>query len=472
MSEQGETQHGFITQTMINMMVNGSAMSPSKRRLIYLLVILSLLLVLWLPAIAIISLSKPTYTSKWTLILPGTGAGHAVSLDSIGQATATVSSPYAGTSLDPKVNYKAIAESEPVLLNAAEKLNLSIKEFGKPRIKLKDQSTLMYFQIKSDSPQCARDKAFALYEALQEQLEWLRDDEAQSREFAIRQMLSGFSDKLTEAQKNILDYQTQSSIVSIEQFNELALTIERMRSDKARLNAELSGLQMQLSSMSETLDIDPTLAVDALALHQDQVFQHHLKLYADSSSSLNEYHAKLGHKHPKLINLERQKKKAHRDLILRSQKLLRKNLPVDQLLTLGINDNRSGLYKDLVTLHAKVTGMQSQNEMMDVEMLAIQQRLDDNTDDAASLEDLKRKQQVATAVFTTALAKLDIGKSDAFSSYPLLQMLATPTLPEKPDVLRKILAIGGAAAGSLFILTAFGLLWIRKPYLRKILMKK
>ncbi len=472
MQNNSRQNRSYIIQLLSSMIFNGRKLTPKKRKQLYLAIILFLLLLLWLPALLVITISKPTYTSEWTLILPGTGTGHAVSLETIGQASATVSSPYSGTSLDPKVNYKAIAESEPVLASAAKKINIPFEQFKKPKIKLVDQSTLMYFSVKAESPKRAKDMSLALYQSLQEQLDWLREDESLSREKAIQAMLSGFGEKLTDAQKNTLDYQTESNIVSIDQFKELTLTIERMRSQKASLNAKLSGLQKQLNSLADTLGIDPTLAADALALQQDQVFQRHLQSFADSSSQLSEYKAKWGDNHPRVINLYEQNRKSRIALLQHSKNLLRKNLSVKQLLTLSINDNRSGLYQDLVTLYTKVTGMESEYQMLTLEMQSLQNRLEENTDEAAALEDLQRKQQVATAVFTTALAKLDIGKSDAFSSYPLLQMLSEPTLPESADHLKTFLALGGASAGTLFTFIALGLLWIRKPYLRKTLMKE
>ncbi len=465
-------RNNFIRHSFLNAVVNGSHMTQSQRRKAYILLSLFLIIVLWTPAVLITTISKPSYTSKWTLILPGTGAGHAVSLDSIGQASATISSSYSGTSLDPKVNYKAIASSEPVLMSAANKLNLSLDEFGEPKIKLVDQSTLMYFSISADTAELAHNKSIALYESLQEQLNWLRNDESQSRENAIRTMLSSFSNKLTDAQKNILDFQTDSSIVSIDQFKELTLTIERMRSQRASLVAELSGLNNRVNSLGDTLGLEPSLAADAMSLQQDRVFQRHLQSFAESSSLLTEYNAKWGSNHPKVINATEKNNKYRVELLNRSRHLLRKSLKVEQLLTLGINDNRSGLFQQLVTLHTQLIGMQAEQEMLDQQMHELQVRLENNTNDAASLEDLNRKQQVATAVFTTALAKLDIGKSDAFASYPLIQMLAQPTLPDTPDRLKAILALGGAAAGTIFSLIALGLLWIRKPYLRKILMNE
>ncbi len=456
---------------VIDALVTGSKMSDGQRGLVYMLAALLALTALWAPALFIVITSKPTYTSKWTLILPGAGSGQSINLESIGQASAMTTSPYAGTSLDPKVNYKAIAESLPVIARAAESLSLAAGQFNKPKIKLVDQSTLMYFDLTADSGQLAYDKSYALYNALQEKLTWLRNDESMRREKATRVILDSFSTKLTNSQASLLDFRSSASIVSMEQFDEITLSIERMRGQHSNLLAELSGLEAHTSSLGNTLGIAPLLAADAMSLQQDQLFQKQLKAYAENSAKVTEYTAKWGNRHPKLVAAIHQQKQSHRALLQRSKLLLRKPMPVDQQLTLGLNDNRTGLFQELVQLNSKVMGMRSKAQALSKQIELFQLRLENTNSEAAKLEDLQRKQQVATAVFTTALAKLDIGKSDAFSSYPLLQMLAEPTMPTHPDMLKTVLALGGAGAGSLFCLIGLGLLWIRKPYLRRILTK-
>lgn len=456
----------------IRVLAYGSSMPPWKRRAVYLLIAVLAAAVLWIPAGLVVTMSQPTFTSKWALILPGSGSGHAVNLESIGQASAMMSSPYAGTSLDPKVNYKAIAESMPVLQKAAESLGMTLTAFGKPKIKLVDQASLIYFSMSGKTAQIAQDKSHAHYKALQQQLDLLRADESSSRELAVRSMLNSFNNKLVDAQNNMLSFQTHSSILTIEQFNELTLSIERLRTKKSSLQAELKGLEKKVQTLGNILNLEPTVAADALSLQQDQVFQRLLENYSRSVALHAEYITKWGSKHPKVVNVVQQQKKSKKALLVRSRQLLRKAMPVERLLTLGVNDNRVGLFQELVTLHTQMEGMRSENLTLGVQIEELQKRLESITGEAASLEDLKRKQQVATAVFTTALAKLDIGKSDVYSSYPLLQMLSHPSLPEKPDQLKKVLALGGAAGGTLFCLIALGLLWIRKPYLRKILTKK
>jgi uncharacterized protein involved in exopolysaccharide biosynthesis len=78
------------------------------------------------------------------------------------------------------------------------------------------------------------------------------------------------------------------------------------------------------------------------------------------------------------------------------------------------------------------------------------------------LDALKRDLQIAEAVFSSTLARLDIGRSNASGSYPLLQLLAEPSLPEAPSSPPPQLVLLGATLGSLFLTMGLVLLWRRQ----------
>jgi uncharacterized protein involved in exopolysaccharide biosynthesis len=69
--------------------------------------------------------------------------------------------------------------------------------------------------------------------------------------------------------------------------------------------------------------------------------------------------------------------------------------------------------------------------------------------------------QVAEAVFSSTLTRLDIGKSNASGSYPLIQVVAEPSLPDSATSPKKSYVYFGAAVGSLFSTTGLVLLWLR-----------
>ena len=146
----------------------------------------------------------------------------------------------------------------------------------------------------------------------------------------------------------------------------------------------------------------------------------------------------------------------------------------DDILMLKLSaddiDGRAQLMIQLLTLSTEAEGLSQEINSLSVQIDTWDTRLEDSNDDAAKLEDLHRDHELATAVFTSALAKLDIGKADIYSAYPLIQLLAPPSLPERPNKLSTILALLGGIISSIFCLAGLSILWVRKPILQKILM--
>ncbi|MGB5442002.1 MAG: exopolysaccharide biosynthesis protein [Gammaproteobacteria bacterium] len=462
------TNSSGVWARMLYLLSHGSNLPRWRRFALYAGVATAVLSVIWFPVGMYLVFKPLSYTSTWALILPGSGSGHAVSLESVGQASATASSPYTSHSVDPKVNYKAVAESAPVLAAAAAHLGLTLEKFGKPRIKLVDQTALMDFRISGDTASQAQEKSLALYTAMQHELDRLRDDELSRREAASGDMLRNFSDKLRLAQQRILDYQASSQIVSMEQFTELTLNLERMRSNVLNLKAERAGLAGRLNSLQATLGTSPILAAAVIELQQDVLFRQLAEKWAQASALLTENQARWGRKHQQVVSAREDEEGLRRALLKRADAVAPELETSIERLVAQVTAE-SALYTRVIELFAEQQGTGEQITALEQGIHDQAQLLERSTTDASNLEDLKRKHQVATAVFTTALAKVDIGKSDRFSSYPLVQLLAEPTLPEKPDTIGRNLALLGAIAGSFFSLFGLILLWIRKPFLRKLL---
>ena len=65
-----------------------------------------------------------------------------------------------------------------MLAKAARTVGLTPEEFGEPRIKLIDQTSIMEFQIRAPSAEEAQARAAALFQAMKAKLDELRDVEA------------------------------------------------------------------------------------------------------------------------------------------------------------------------------------------------------------------------------------------------------------------------------------------------------
>jgi uncharacterized protein involved in exopolysaccharide biosynthesis len=468
---QKRGKDGGIIAAINRAATHGSGLEPVLRRRLYRVVLLLAMICIWGPITLFLQLTPPTYTSKWTLILPGTGAGSAVDLESIGQASTHTSSPYLSSSVDPRENYKAIVTSAPVLQAAAQRLEMSVEDFGMPNIKLLDQTALMQFGVRGASGEQARAKSVALYEAFEGQLNVLREDEGSQREAAAERMLGSFSGKLADNQARILAYQSQAAIVSVDQFKELVLSLETLRRQQIELTTREEGVAARTRSLAMILGINVSHAADALLLHGDELFQTLLRRYTEPTALLSEYTRKWGDNHPRVILQRERQRAALAALRARSQALIgASDDELLRLMALDDADSRAALLRELVTLSAESDGLRRQAAVLAESITAYEGRLSASTRDVATLEDLTRKHQVATAVFTTALAKQDIGKADPFAAYPMVQLLASPTLPPAPDRLQATLALAGGVAATLFALLGLLLLWIRKPFLQKILL--
>lgn len=426
---------------------------------------------IWGPPLAYLLLAPRTYTSEWTLILPGSGSNTSVNLENIGQATSAATSPYGSNSLSPKVNYKSIAESRAVLTAAADKLHLSVEDFGTPRIELIEQTALLLFSVKASSAQLAADKSWALYEALQAQLERLRKDEIQRREEGFRKMLEDYRIRLNDTRDRLLAYQSSANIVTLKQFSQLAESVQQLRNQLAQVQADKARAEAEMARLVQNLGLKPEQAADALVLQTDRLFQKSLQQYVEANVALSGLSSHWGDNHPDVMK-EAGKRDAAKAMLNERVKVLLKgrNNQLLDVLALDQDTARDALFQKILSLDAETQGLRGKAAELQRIVAAMESDVAKGSTLASNLDELERDHQIAEAVFTSALARIDTGKSDLYVSYPLLQMLAEPSLPEKPSSPRTVLVLAGMFVGTLFTVCGLALLWFRKPWLRKLLL--
>ncbi|MCU7934333.1 MAG: hypothetical protein KZQ99_05560 [Candidatus Thiodiazotropha sp. (ex Dulcina madagascariensis)] len=425
---------------------------------------------IWGLAIAYLLLTPPSYSSKWTLILPGKGASSNLNLVNIGQASTGSPSPYSNSATNPRSNYKELITSSTVIRMAAKRLGMAPRQFGAPRVKLVDQTSLIYLSIKGNSPERARSKATALHEAFTELLDRLRSDELEQQEMGGNGILITFQRKLQEASTKLLKYQSDSNIVSMKQFDQLVLTLEQFRREMIETRAELEDVQGRSNQLVSHLGVNPQQASDALILQNDKLFSAALKEYTDARQRLNTNASKWDRNHPEVRKEQARVSAAKEAMNRRINTLLKaRGDKLIDLLTLAGDMTRNALLQELIAIDAERNGLQKRLDKLSVLITEMEHELNLLTRPAAMLDDLKRNHQVAEAVFISALASTDIAKSDIYVSFPLVQLLDEPLLPTEPSSPNSMLTIAGAFVASIFTLTGLILMWIRKPFLRRIL---
>lgn len=405
--------------------------------------------------ISYMALLPKTYTSEWSAILPGAGVESRVSLERIGQAQLSASSPFSDKALSPKVNYREIASSRPVLQKAADILGLSIDEFGEPKIKLIDQTSIMEFQIRAGSPEDAQRRALALIDALKQKLDELRNDEIRWRAQAIRDSLSEVESNLKTARQKLLGLQVSSGLASMEQYSQLVASIEALRRDQSTARAQAAERKRNVDALSRELGLSPREAGRLLTLSADPEFRKLRESFATASAQFAENVTRLGPAHP--LVLEPQAK-------MRSVSAsMKANAGVDTEVVLRLDSERYlSLVSDLVLRHGEYLGLQSRIQELDKLLAEHEMRRENLGVVAAKLDDLQRDHLVANAVFSSAVARIDTTRSDIYASYPLIQILEAPTLPEKPSSPRLVFAAAGVAVGSLLSILGWTFAWLHQ----------
>jgi uncharacterized protein involved in exopolysaccharide biosynthesis len=435
----------------------------------YLAIIIFSNIAIWFITLLFLHRAPRLYTSQWTSILASTSSNTNVDLPGIGNTTSQQNSPYSDKIQDPRENYKFLAESEFVLKTAASSLKMSMADFGQPRVKIIDNSTLLNFEITGNSPKEAKSKASALNRALEWNLNRLRKGEMRRQDEVFQQGLAKSREKLDFAQKRLLAYKLNSGLVVNEQVTQLSDSIENLRNQRAVVISQWRQASAQLGQLSKNINLSAKQAANAFLLQADTQLQQNLKDYSDASSSLNIISSQLGPIHPAVLNEKAKRDAARSALLARSKSLLGEPISLQELVHLNLKNGtatvgsapREDLFKQVITTQVSQQGFVRQSQELEQQISQLEKRLAGLGQKASKLGELEREVKVSEAVFTSTLARLDIGKIDPLSAYPNIQTFAEPSLPETPSSPKTQFILFGATLSSILITTGLILLWRR-----------
>lgn len=436
---------------------NSSSKVNNNRWQPYLLLGIVANAAIWGSAFFVLQFQPPAYKSSLNVILPGTSDG-AVSVPNVGNATYQNLSAF---SQDTRATYSIIATSQPVVTAAAKQLNIPLKSFSPDnyRIKLVPNTTMMTFETKAATPKEAEDKTLAIYQAFQTRLNVLRAQETLQREAGFQSALSSAQQRLEIAQKRLSDYKASSGLNSNAQVVALSNNIDQLRAQKTQLLVQEQQTRTRLKELSKSLNPSAQQAESASLIETDQIFQQNFKLYNDTSAALVDLSSIFLPDHPAVVAQKARQDAAQKAMLARSQYLLGR--PINQATLKQLNPViTNGSARELITLQADLRALQSQSQETNQQIIQLEGRLKSLAKQETTLDAFTRDFKVAEAVFTSTLGKLDVGKSNVFGSYPLIQTLSTPTLGLSSPIQNFVLV--GASLGSLLITTGITTLWLRK----------
>ncbi|WP_173205649.1 hypothetical protein [Sphingopyxis sp. BSNA05] len=427
------------------------------------------IIVIWALTGLFLALAPDQYRSKFTLILPGSGAGGSLNVESIGQAQSSVASAFSSATLSPTENYKRLLMTDRTLRQSAEKSGDRMHRFPAPNVKLIDQTNLIQVEVVGASGEQANKRAIALKDTFLNQLDELRKNEAEMRENSDNKNLIVLEKKVRTTQQALLDFQAKTGLVSLDQFNTRIANMDALRQQEREARIMLRQKAAESGRFSSILGKSVSGANTALRLRSDPVFQQLADRYAKLEVETREKEATLGDNHGDMVQARSERDQLQNALLERGRALT--GLGSDAILKnvdIAVADGRTNMMQGMIVANSQSAGARAGLAEIRRDISNQSMKSSELVKQASQLADLVRDHRVAEAVFSSALARVDTNKQDPFASYPLVQTLEQPSLPQSPSSPSVLLALAGATGATIIILIGLALLWFRQPIIRRI----
>ncbi|OXT00631.1 hypothetical protein B7H23_11055 [Notoacmeibacter marinus] len=450
-------------------LICGGRVGDAGRLPRYVFTIGGLVGAIWVPIALYLQFAPVSYTSSISLILPGTGVSSSVSLSEIGQASTSANSSYSSSSISPTVTYQKLVQSGRVIRRAAGLSGIEEAAFGRPRVKLVDQTSLMEVQMKGRTPDAARQRSEAVLSAFLAELTSLREDEIQRREASTTDTVGKYQEGVNAIRDRISALQSKTGLSSKEQFDGIVLAKETLLSQVAEGEAQLRDTARTVSTLARLLGITPDAAARTIKLHVDPQYAMLSKSLADETAKLASLARLYGPRHPEIVSVRDRHSGLQSQLVERAVRVT--GLPADQLrdqVERAADGERGALLSRLVSEVARRDGQKARLVALRTELANAQSRVIDLIGVASELDKLNRDYKVAEAVFTSALARLNASKTDIFASYPMVQIAEPPSLPLEPSSPNRLLAILAGIVATLFATMGLVLSWLRRPLIDRL----
>lgn len=427
---------------------------------------------IWAPITGYLKTAPERYKSVASLILPGSGASASLNLNGIGQASSYASSAFASNAVSPTETYKRLLGADRIMAAAAASLDMPRSALGSPRVNLVDQTSLIHIEMVGNSPVDAQARADAILTAFFAELDALRTDEVDTREDSGLQAIADYRDSVAATRAEITTLQAESGLLSMKQYEDLVdrhLTLEARVKDLA---AVLGDKSAEVEQLQRQLDTTPQRAAVTLKLFADGAYVTMLDAIARFQADYAQTSALYGTRHPKVQEARRTRDEAVSAAQHLAADITKLSAEEIEALDLAPNGVRADLLSQLVEKDAERAGMAQELTALESQLAEAADDIDAKRLAAATLQDLERDFAVAEAVFASAIARTQSSKSDFYASYPLVQMLENPSLPEKPSSPNKKLAIAAGGAATFMMLIGLLIGWTRNAIIGRLLSAK
>ena len=328
---------------------------------------------------------------------------------------------------------------------------------------------MINLEITGSSPQDAQARGDALLAAFFAELNALREDEQTTREDSGLAAIAEYRNSVAATRADIARLQQETGLISAGQYDAMVEATRVLESRVQDLGATLGEKTQSMASLEDTLGIPAQTAAATLKLFADAEFNALTKEVGTHAAALAEARSRFGEGHPKVQDARAAHRAATDAALQQAAQVTGMDIVQLKSLDLAPAGARADLLAQLVRMDAERSGIAREFADLSSRLrqdLAKQQNL---TAAAARLQDLQRDFSVAEAVFATAIARSQSTKSDVYASYPLVQVLENPSLPDRPSSPNRKLALAAGAAATLMLLIGLVLGWLRSALIGRLL---
>ena len=449
----------------------GGRLSDLKRMPRYVATALLGATLIWAPLLGYLKTAPLSYRSTTSLILPGSGASASMNLNGIGQASSYANSAFASNAVSPTETYKRLLGADRIVDAAAVALNLTRAEIGVPRIRLVDQTSLIHVEMTGGSPVDAQARGDALLRAFFAELDALREDEVSTREDRGLLAIEDYRRSVAETRRQITQLQTDSELMSVEQYERLVDRHLKLETLILGRRAALSERRASLLALEAQLGLDAKAAAATLKLFADSGYLAVIDEKARHEVALSDANARYGSQHPKVQEARKARDGAVGIALRLAMSVTGMDAATLAALDLAPDGARAELLSDLVLKQVELSAAETELATLSAQFKDGQAEIDQLSGAASDLQDLERDFSVAEAIFASAIARSQTGKSDVYASYPLVQVLENPSLPDRPSSPNRKLAFLAGIAATMMLFFGLSLGWIRLALISRLLKK-
>ncbi|VEP16877.1 conserved hypothetical protein [Hyella patelloides LEGE 07179] len=422
-------------------------------------------IVLWGIALLYLIFKSPIYTSKWSISLPSHQNSSSVSISNIGSVSSNTESLDRNHLFDPRENYKFLLGKKEIMSLAADRVGISVQEFGKPDVEIVDNTTMMELSIEGNTPQEALQKAIAISYVLEQKLQELRQTRISKTDLSLQDSLEKSEQYLRDARQRLAEFKLQWAIGFQDKAENLSSNVENLRLQKAEIKAQLEQAHAQAQRLSNSLGISTESAQDALILYSDSLFQQYLSNYTRNSAELTSLESRFKSSNPIVIDRSEETAAARNALLKRGEVLLGRRLSSDMLQQLNLRTGdekdsyRGSLLKNIVFLQSEAKELAARAAKLEQQITQLETAENGFVQQRARLNKLEQDVKFAETVYSSNLDKSRLAKSNLYNAYPQIQVAIQPNLPKKPSSPNPILVYLGTFIGSIFLTTAIAYFW-------------